>query len=97
MRKHPRGKNPAVNVAAWKPGTSRWAYLNTSVYLAGLAVMLPLAIAVNAAWGWVLFSIIMLSGTGNITAAWLMRRHARHATSVSGAAPPPPDHLRSRA
>jgi hypothetical protein len=83
-----QGKNAAVNVAAWKPGTSRWACLITGASLAGLAVMLPLAIAVGAEWGWVLFAMIMLSGAGNITAAWLMGRHARRVTApASGPAP----------
>jgi hypothetical protein len=78
-----------MGAASWRPGTSRWAYLNTGVYLILLAVGLPLAIAVHTESGWVLFSIIMLGGVCNTTGAWLARRHARRTTP---AAPAPAPH-----
>jgi hypothetical protein len=66
-----------MGVASWRPGTSRWAYLLTGIYVVFLAVALPLAIAVNSALTWVTFSLVTASGVLIIAAAYSMRRFAR--------------------
>ena len=70
-----------MSLRSWKPGTSRWAYLQTSIYAVLLAVGLPITIALNQAWGWMTFSLAMASGVCNITAAYVLRWKGRNGSS----------------
>src|ERR1700742_4236609 len=74
--------------AAWKPGTTRWAWLQTSIYSAALLVGLPVTIVLNTDAGWITFSLVMSGGIGNVTLAWLLRRDARRATTSAATATP---------
>ena len=89
MQRAAWGTTALMGFKSWKPGTSRWLYLLTGVYAVGLAVSLPLAIAVDQEQGWVLFSLIMTSGVCNIIAAFSMRRHARRSSDASATTPAP--------
>jgi hypothetical protein len=74
------GKTAAVDVKSWGPGTSRWAYLAallTGVYAVGLAVALPLAIAVNSELAWVILALVTVSGVCGVGTVWSLHRFAR--------------------
>jgi hypothetical protein len=73
------GKTMTMQAALWKPGTSRWAWLHTSIYTIALAVGLPVTILLNTGSGWLTFSLIMTGGICNVSLAWLLRRDTRRA------------------
>ena len=66
-----------MSLAAWKIGTSRYAYLLTGIYTVVLVVGLPLTISLNDVVGWLTFSCVMVSGVCNLYLAWKLRGHAR--------------------
>jgi hypothetical protein len=70
-----------MQVASWKPGTTRWACLQTSIYSVALVAALPVTILLATSSGWLTFSFVMAAGTGNVALAWLLRRDARRAST----------------
>jgi hypothetical protein len=79
----PRGTAEAMALKSWKPGTSRWAYLLTGIYLLVLAVGLPITIALHQGQYWVLFALAMLAGICTTASAYIARRDVRR-RAVSG-------------
>lgn len=88
MRSGHQGKTTAMKAVAWKPGTSRWAYLQTSIYTVALVAGLPVTTAVNTDSAWLTFSCVMASGICNVTLAWNLRRHAQRTTASATTAAP---------
>jgi hypothetical protein len=77
------GTAEVMALKSWKPGTSRWAYLLTAIYLLVLAVGLPMTIALHQGQYWVLFALVMLGGICTIASAYIARRDIRR-RAVSG-------------
>jgi hypothetical protein len=73
----PRGTAEAMALKSWKPGTSRWAYLVTGIYLLFLAVGLPMTSALHQGQYWVLFALVMLGGICTTASAYIARRDVR--------------------
>jgi hypothetical protein len=72
-----RGTAEAMALRSRKPGTSRWAYLVTGIYLVFLAVGLPMTIALHQEQSWVIFALVMLGGICTTASAYIARRDVR--------------------
>jgi hypothetical protein len=82
-----RGTADAMALRSWKPGTSRWAYLLTGIYLLFLAVGLPMAIALHQSQYWILFALVMLGGICATASAYIASRAVRRRAASSPAPP----------
>jgi hypothetical protein len=67
-----------MQLKQWRPGTSRWAYLLTGIYVVLWPVGLAFAIAEGQESGWVSFALATITMASSLTLAYQLQRRGRH-------------------